>query len=311
MVKSNQGESAAAVVVEPVPDAWTDNQIQKYREDTKTLATEIDSGYMRLAERLYQIFDVPCPGDPSGRFLYQIWNFSEIGEYVENELGIHRKKAQRLRGIWYRLGVELSGMDPAIRARIIALGFGKVRELVRVLTVQNAAEWLDRAENSNYETLVNAIRVYLQNLEADRMKAAEEGKDPETVETEVPPAEVKSYTTFALFEEQQKVVDAALTRASELSGSEKPGHNLTLICTDFLATNDFLTGDQKQKLLYLAKLERLLGVRLVVGDPKTSRVTYGIDNLEDFHKWYGTDPSSEDEESSGSSGSSDATGENF
>lgn len=279
-------KSAATKVETPRTEEWTEERIQQYRDETKALAHNLDTGYMQLAERLYNIFDIPAPGDTAGRALYEVWGFQNIGDYAEQELCIHRKKAQRLRGIWYRLCVELSGMDPAVRDRIVALGFAKVRELIRVLTVENAEEWAERAEEENFETLSQSVRNFLDNVEAARQKAISEGKDPSEVEPDLPTPEVLQYETFPLYEDQHKIVESAIQRASELSGSDKRGHNLTLICTDFLATNDFLTGDETQRIGYLQKIENVLGVRLVACDKKSGDLIHGLDNLEKMQARY-------------------------
>lgn len=283
---SKQSATKMESVTDGIEAEWTEDQIRKYREETKVLASSLDTGYMKLAERLYTIFDIPTPGDVSGRPLYEVWGFNNIGDYAEQELGIHRKKAQRLRGIWYRLCVELSGMDPDTRERIVALGFAKVRELIRVLTVENAEEWAERAERENFETLSQSIRNFLDNVENARQKAISEGKNPDEIEPDLPKTEVLQYETFALYEDQHKIVEDAVQRASELSGSDKRGHNLTLICTDFLATNDFLTGDEEQRMSYLEKIENVMGVRLIAADKKTGSLIYGLENLEKLQERY-------------------------
>lgn len=291
-------KAAATKIDSGMTDNWTEERVQQYREETKTLAKNLDCGYMQLAERLYNIFDIPAPGDASGRALYVVWGFQNIGDYAEQELGIHRKKAQRLRGIWYRLCVELSGMDPAIRDRIVALGFGKVRELIRVLTVENAEEWVDRAERETFETLAQSVRNFLDNVESARQQAISEGRDPNEVEPDLPKTEIVHSETFQLHEDQHKIVESALTRAMELSGSDKRNHNLTLICTDFLATNDFLTGDETQRLAYLQKIENVLGVRLVAADKKTGNLIHGLDNLEKLQERYVPGEAAESDEPS-------------
>ncbi len=75
---------------------------------------------------------------------------------------------------------------------------------------------------------------------------------------------------------QCKMVDEALERSKQLSRSDKDGHNLALICTDFLATNSFGKKDDPDMLArYLFKIESLLGVRLIALDTKTSDLVYG------------------------------------
>jgi hypothetical protein len=91
---------------------------------------------------------------------------------------------------------------------------------------------------------------------------------------------------FGLFPEQFLIVAEALERVKELSKSDKKGHNLSMICTDFLATNDFIGGAHadETKARYLSKIEKLMGVRLVAVDVKSKDVVYGIGTLEKMSK---------------------------
>lgn len=64
-------------------------------------------------------------------------------------------------------------------------------------------------------------------------------------------------------------IQAAFARAGEL-GPKTLSHQLDLICTDFLATNDFgKPGDPAMLGRFLSKLEVHLGVRLIALDQKT------------------------------------------
>ncbi len=75
-----------------------------------------------------------------------------------------------------------------------------------------------------------------------------------------------------------------MERAQQLAPTRKPMPNgalLDLICTDFLATNDFRRADDPEThLRFLAKFERLMGRRLVVIDPKRWVIEYGMDALQ-------------------------------
>jgi len=85
--------------------------------------------------------------------------------------------------------------------------------------------------------------------------------------------------SFGFYEEQHKVVKQALIKAGELSGSTKKSNNMSLICADFLASNDFSTANEEQRLKFVAKLEQLLGYKFVVANADDYSIAYGIDNL--------------------------------
>jgi hypothetical protein len=87
--------------------------------------------------------------------------------------------------------------------------------------------------------------------------------------------------TFKLVHSQYDNVKAALERAGQLSKSKVRSHNLSLICLDFLTTNDFRKSDDPdQALRFLtAKFERILGKKLVVIDPDRWEIEYGLESL--------------------------------
>jgi hypothetical protein len=271
------------------PDAKTDPGSEEWckriRKKARNVAREWEQTYLVMAELLYTIYDTPVGGDRKNIPVWQAWGYTNFGDYVEDELGIHRKKAQRLRHIWWRLAADdLKTLDPELRKRLIALGMSKVRELLRVLTPQNAEKWIDMAENGPFTGLDAAIA---KALEVASHKAAVHGEtdvDAEGSNGSVePPAgsETAAYLRFALYPEQYGNVMLALKRASEMCQSDKRGHCLDMICTDFLATNDFKgENDPDQQLLLFAKFERLFKKRVVVVDPKERRIVYGLDALE-------------------------------
>lgn len=96
---------------------------------------------------------------------------------------------------------------------------------------------------------------------------------------EVPQIEKLNPETFSFYETQHKVVKEALDKAKKISGSDKKSNNLTLICTEFLATNDFSDSSEEQKLKLLAKLEKTLDIKLVAVDKYTFEPVYGIETL--------------------------------
>lgn len=255
---------------------------RKIRRQAKSLASNLETGYMELARILYTVYDTPQDGDVTKPPLFQAWGYNSFADYAEEELGLHRRKAERLRRIWYKLEVELEGLDSKIKERIVKLGWSKTRELVRVLTVRNAKDWVDKAEKLNYPELLEALSKYTTEREA-RIREAEssdEEPNPDDLDPAVPDADKFKVETFSLAEPQLESVKTALERASELSTSKKKGHNLDLICTDFLATNGFLKGDDIDKKNYLAKVEKQLGVSIVAIDPLSDEIIFGLATLE-------------------------------
>lgn len=253
--------------------AWSN----RVRGRAKELAKQLEMGYMELAKILYQVYDTQVRlGEDYGPIvpIYTTWGYKTFSEYAEKELGLHHRKAERLRSIWYKLEIELSGLSDITRERIVRIGWTKVRELIRVLTVKNADDWVEQGEKLSYPELYEAIRLYQEQ------KAQKNAVSPEDEDIPVPAVDHLSFEHFALYEAQAGTVRTALKEAEKVSGSDKKSHNLDLICSEFLATNDFHQATPAQRQQHLANLERSLGLRLVAVDPETGGVIYGIKTLQ-------------------------------
>lgn len=135
------------------------------RKQAKELASNLDVGYMQLAKILYDLYDVPVDGDPTNGPWLRAWGYQDLGEFAEAELSIEKRKAQYLRNIYFRLEVELADLDDILRKKIVALGWSKVRLLVRVLTLSNAAAWEQVAAKANYSNLEASVKTYAKAME--------------------------------------------------------------------------------------------------------------------------------------------------
>lgn len=252
-------------------EEWSD----KLRRKAKDLSNRINRDYMDLGEILYTVWDTPIDGNPQKPPVYTAWGYTTFSDYAEQELGLHRRNAEHLRRIYYVLEKELKGLNPILRRKFVGLGRSKARELVRVLTMQNAEEWITMAERVSYKELLATIKQSLEETDVE-----ESVKGP----SETPkPIESAKKRTFLLYPEQDSNVNLAISRAQEMSNSEKIGHNLDLICTDFLATNDFLkSNDVKMWKRFFAKYESILKLDIVVLNPRTQQVFYGAEKLRSF-----------------------------
>lgn len=278
------------------------------RGHAKELALSIDTNYKDLAKDLFAIYDTPIDGDRANGPVFTSWGYKTFRDYAEQELNLHYKKAESIRGIWYWREIELESIDPAIGKRLDALEWTKLRVLKRIVTLSNAKHWVERAENMNYQTLEAAVKKAIDRMEDEAIEReirkkgdpieksnklaadkTEEEIEDEEAEESAPPAK-KEYDwdhpdyftskSFAFLPDQLETVKQALKRASELSNSLSGGQNLALICLDYLATNDFMKASEEQRLRYVAKLEKLMGLKLIVVDPKTKDVLYGLGTLE-------------------------------
>jgi hypothetical protein len=262
------------------------------RKRAKELARHLDTGYMELGEILWEVYDTP---GKNGEPIYVEWGYDKFHEWAEADLNLHRRKAERLKRIWFTLERELKGLDRAVKKRLVALGESKMRELAPVLGMNNAEEWAEIGEQLSYPKLCVAIRQYKQKVEAARTLVTEPGADPDEEEvTELPAVDMtvdpdafdfKDKHFYALNRSEHEVVEQALERAAQISHKENHSKNLAMICTDFLATNDFRKKNDPEMLArYVARLEEAMGLKFIVIDPVENRVVYGLGALEKLAK---------------------------
>lgn len=244
------------------------------REDAKHLARNIEQTYMALAKILFEVSDATKKTP-----LFQTWGYSSFTDYAEKELGIKSAKAQYLKKIYYRLEVELSGLDTEIKARITKLGLTKVRHLVRVLTVNNCIEWVERAESETALSLQMAVEQYMDEFKKAELVAQQSGNSYADINKIAMPPKIK-YTPFNAYlpEDKAEVVEAALNLATKMINNPHPSKEqlLSIICSDFLAAYPQGTAEQLlQERLY--KLEKLLGIQLVA--QQAGKIIFGADTL--------------------------------
>lgn len=267
---------------------------KRIRKKAKELVRGVELGYVELAEILYDVYDTPVENDPQRGPVFKAWGYESFANYAEHELGLRRRKAEYLRSIGYKLKVDLKDLDPQVKQNLCALGWTKLRVLTRVLNLKNAVDWIAMADRVSYPELEEAVKKYiLQKQEKAKQKkdlaaavnAGMAGNSSDEEEDELPETEEHHWEHFMLKNDQIEPVRQALERAQELSKSEMKSHNLSLICTDFVANNSFhKKGDPGNVTRYLAKMEELLGVKLVAIDPKDTKVVYGLENLQQLAK---------------------------
>jgi hypothetical protein len=251
------------------------------RARAKALVKKLEDGYMDLAKLLWQVYDTPVDGDPKNKPLFMEWGFRSFGEYAEQELGIHQRKAERLRKIWKAL-VDLD-LGPDFQSRVARLGWTKVRELIRVMTDTNAEEWVAKAEHYNYLQVTAAVKQYeteIEKIEKAREALADAADDELPTEAlpeaTIPDPEDFFPEKFVFAAAQHDNVKLALGKAAQLSNSTSKNNNFDLICTDFLASNDFLAADDPDRVVkYLRKIERAFGIKIIALDGNIDEILFG------------------------------------
>lgn len=277
----------------PAKDAGSKAWQTRIRNRAKALSDQVEMGYLELGEILYRIFDAPVDGDPRNGSVLSKWGYKTIGEYAERELGLNEKKAQRLMRIFYRVEVELNGFDgnTDLKRRFTRLGWSKAKDLLRILTKENAAEWVGNAEKWNYATTLERIRMEVQRRQNETIQNdLAKRPDPVAASNTLVDAPMRRddddlqwvNKNFRLESSQAETVNLALKRAQDLAGNLKksPSSLLSLICLEFLSNADWKGGDLESKLRFLSRIEENLGgLRLVVVDD-TDDVVYGLRALQ-------------------------------
>ena len=254
------------------------------RKNTKSLARKIDEAQFELGVLLWRGYDTPIDGKEENNPLFMSWGYSTWKEYVETELGLQSRKAERLRLIGKVLDVDMKHLPKAARDRFVKLGWSKAREVARIFRHQadesTVDTWLEYAENNNYPSTLHTV-----SKKMDAMDFDEDGNyvppTTQTVEGVTPdedgdignlPEVDRTHTfNFFCYNEQIDTVRDALERAEELAkGKGNPNYDysksnlMSLICLDFLATNNFgKKHDPKTVVKFIKRFELAMGVKLV------------------------------------------------
>jgi len=279
--------------------AWASSLRKRARE----LSKQLDVGYIELSKLLFSVYDTPIDGDKNKPGIFQSWGFTSFYDYAQVELGMNKRKAERLRRIGKMLDYDLQGLDAKVKNRLAALGWTKVYELSKLFGIKNnkayVEKWIERAESESYPALLVDVmkaveKIGIKDGEAvenvvegegevdDQMNLSPPSKDDD--DDDLPLHQRSKTLSFLLIDEQIDNVADALDRAAELAADKGVGFQsrsarFSLICLDFLMTNDFKKAhDPNMRKRYLHKLEMAMGIKLV-GIDETGEVFYGLRSL--------------------------------
>lgn len=148
--------------------------------------------------------------------------------YINNELGMEYRKAMYLIEIYFNFNKFGVGSEVVSR-----LGWTKCKEIVRVMTEENAQELIEIAENSTVADLKDTIR---EDFVGD---AATEG-------TRQTPKRRVTFK-FRLFEDQAVGVEQIFAQAKEALGLEDDNQIFEHIATEWAGQNLDVRAQQKSK----------------------------------------------------------------
>lgn len=258
--ESGSAKESGKMIVMQKEDGLDEIQVILSIEDSKQLRERlyvskkaIDSEFFVLAGLLTRAFDLGAHKD---------WGYQTWKEYVEVELGMSVRKAQYLMQLWQWFALKIK--DPSVRQKVKEIGWTKAKELVGICNEDNVDEWVEIAAQSSVKDL------------AEKVKDAFSDSKRDILDKEEP----RRSFSVVLVGEQWENVQRAMTIAEEVTGSNKKGHLLDLIATDFVTNNVFPNNpDDATIIRYLAKFESLLGVRIIAVDKESLVVAFGEDTL--------------------------------
>lgn len=268
----------------------SDRWFEALRQSAKNLIDRINRDYIELGGVLWDIYNTP---HRNGLPIFKVWGYQNFQSYAKEELGIHPRRADQLKAVFYRLFVDLEEMDPGLRNRLIGLGFGRVRELARVITLDTATDWIERAEKwsswQTYQAVVGYLHEQQRLLEQAALRgdeAYDEGLSEEDLfERVASDVERQFPRRFNFYTGQLEIIDAAIERAQQTSGSEVKSHNLYLICLEFLGTHNWTKPSRDQTVQWWVQLEQACaasGLKIVLGDAETNEIVYGVETFCDL-----------------------------
>lgn len=142
--------------------------------------------------------------------------FESFGEYVYEMFGFKERKARYLIEIYSNL---VTNMIPY--GKVKGLGWTKLKELAKFLTLENVDEWVKKAEGLSVSELKALI--------------AGEGKDDET---KLKPTSDTVTVSFKLHPDQTSIVDSAINLAKVNVDTEFDNIALESICAEYVQPNE-------------------------------------------------------------------------
>lgn len=208
------------------------------RKITKVLVNIHDKAKISLAEMLYEIYS---------KSYFNTWGYDRFIDYVEEELDFQYRQAMYLIEIYQELVEKRKIPIDFIRNK----SWTKLREIAgktkdESITTEEVKKLIEDSDDMTVEEVVYKAR---------ELSATSEDKEIEKTHR----------ITFTLYEEQYENVKKALDAAEEVSTSIKPGANLDLICTEFIASH--IHGDKEAEVRRIAReLEGILDIEILITD---------------------------------------------
>lgn len=207
-------------------------RIDVVRETMSSLSQLENISHIVIAELLTEIKE---------KKYWEVWGFNSLGDYIEKELGFTSVKGRYLINVFTKFHKEL-GMDKEDLRRY---EWSKLAVIFRIATPTNYKNLLQKTRDLSIRELTEYV------------------KDIKESETD---KEQFSNIRFKVNNEQLATINLALQEAQSITGSEKGGNLLELICAEFLShrINDESLYDYLHRII--RTIEANIGVKLMVVD---------------------------------------------
>lgn len=217
--------------IENIKDRVASYDANDLRKRALQLKKVVDLSYLEFGAILWNVKNFEA---------YVEWGYETFAEYVNNELDFRERKAHYLSSIWDKIK-ELD-INPA---DLEGVPWSKMAVVSSVMDHGNYEEWLTKAR------------------ELSRPELKQEVKEERTGEEQ----EESHRLQFTLMGDQYDNVEEALDVAEDIAQSDKQGHLLDLICTEFLASN---LGETSQDLQWvIGHVARNFDVNIIAADDST------------------------------------------
>jgi hypothetical protein len=277
-VESEQAQGAELTTLAVVGDgavAVESVDAEAMLRRVQDLKARVEQDGWELSEALYAVYKGA---------VYQAQGYASWNDYVEQALEFQIRKAQYYVAIqeWVRT------FAPDFVEWVRACGLAKARLMIGRFSTDEATLWRNRLDGKTYREM-EALLKGVDPEEGDGGSTGGEGGS-EGGEGGSGKGDTTTTLRFALYPDQLKNVQTALERAKVQAETDKDGHALDLICTDYLGS----TAHLKDKAAFLANAERALGLRIVAfkvaaDDLGKAKVVYGADFMEAMEAALGDD----------------------
>lgn len=174
-------------------------------------------------------------------------SYESFKDYAEIEFGFAERAGYYLRKIWQKYAVDMSA-KPGVLSLVEPIGWTKARILLPVVDESNVETWVEKAKVQSSKDLLREVQ---------HARTGGEGKEPGS-------AEPAKQFTCTLKGEQIRAVDDAFDKAAKVAESDKKGHLLALICTDY-SNSASAAGDSRTNVAEVfQRTANLFGVKVLV-----------------------------------------------